>query len=247
MSYRSRRECIFTQQKPNNQDIMSQLTVWVPHHEMAWVTAKVLSSDGTSVSVKTVDDGEILKFPGKVSQFDVVVAESIEVISDNLAEMEVFNEGVILHQIKQRYLSDHIYTFVGSILVALNPYRTMDIYSDEVMMTVSQDIKSGRASTCQPHVFSIGAAALHAMKRDRVDQSVLISGESGAGKTETTKKVLTYFSAMAGSTASRAGISVESQILDSNPLLESFGNAKTVRNNNSSRFGKYMEVNFDNK
>lgn len=67
------------------------------------------------------------------------------------------------------------------------------------------------------------------------------------GKTETTKKVLTYFSCMAGSTASRAGISVESQILDSNPLLEAFGNAKTVRNNNSSRFGKYMEVNFDSR
>jgi myosin heavy subunit len=67
------------------------------------------------------------------------------------------------------------------------------------------------------------------------------------GKTETTKKVLTYFSCMAGSTASRAGVSVESQILDSNPLLEGFGNAKTVRNNNSSRFGKYMEVNFDSR
>jgi len=209
------------------------------------VTAKVVTSDKTTVTVKTDDSGETLKVPGDVSNYDVVVAESIEVISDNLAEMEVFNEGVILHQIKQRYESDHIYTFVGNILIALNPYQRMDIYGDEVMSTVSIDVKANRA--CKPHVFSIGAMALHAMMQDDLDQSVLISGESGAGKTETTKKVLTYFSAMAGSTASRAGVSVESQILDSNPLLESFGNAKTVRNNNSSRFGKYMEVNFTNK
>ena len=223
---------------------MSSHVVWVPHQELAWVTAKVMSSDKTSVSVKT-ESGETLKVPGDVSLYDVVVPESIEVISDNLVEMEVFNEGVILHQIKQRYIQNNIYTFVGNILIALNPYQRMDIYGEDIMVDVSKDVKANR--TCKPHVFSIGAVALHAMITDKLDQSVLISGESGAGKTETTKKVLTYFSAMAGSTASRAGVSVESQILDTNPLLESFGNAKTVRNNNSSRFGKYMEVNFTNK
>ena len=223
---------------------MSSHVVWVPHQELAWVTAKVMSSDKTSVTVKT-ESGETLKVPGDVSLYDVVVPESIEVISDNLVEMEVFNEGVILHQIKQRYIQNNIYTFVGNILIALNPYQRMDIYGEDIMVDVSKDVKANR--TCKPHVFSIGAVALHAMITDKLDQSVLISGESGAGKTETTKKVLTYFSAMAGSTASRAGVSVESQILDTNPLLESFGNAKTVRNNNSSRFGKYMEVNFTNK
>ena len=182
---------------------MSNLTVWVPHPELAWVTAKVLSSDKTSVTVKTDDSSETLKVPGDVANYDVVVAESIEVISDNLVEMEVFNEGVILHQIKQRYLSNNIYTFVGNILIALNPYQRMDIYSDEVMMAVSVDVKGNRS--CKPHVFSIGAIAYHAMMTDNLDQSVLISGESGAGKTETTKKVLSYFSVMAGSTASRAG------------------------------------------
>lgn len=208
------------------------------------MTATVQSSDASSVTVRTAA-GETLKLPGAVAAYDVVVAASVDTISDNLAEMEVFNEGVILHQVQQRYLGDRIYTFVGNILIALNPYQRMDIYGDDVMAAVSADVKANRPS--KPHVFSIGAVALHAMMQDGLDQSVLISGESGAGKTETTKKVLTYFSAMAGSTASRAGVSVESQILDSNPLLESFGNAKTVRNNNSSRFGKYMEVNFDSK
>jgi myosin heavy subunit len=98
-----------------------------------------------------------------------------------------------------------------------------------------------------PHVFSIAASALNNLVVDNTDQSILISGESGAGKTEATKKVLQFLSTMAASTASRAGASVDTQILDSNPLLESFGNAKTVRNNNSSRFGKYMEINFNNR
>ena len=101
--------------------------------------------------------------------------------------------------------------------------------------------------TQSPHVYSIAASALNNMIVDNLDQSILISGESGAGKTEATKKCLEFISTMCSSTGSRAGASVDKQILDSNPLLETFGNAKTVRNNNSSRFGKYMEINFNSK
>jgi myosin heavy subunit len=204
----------------------------------------VVTSDKDSVTIKGPRN-ESIRLPGEISNYDVVIPESIEKIAENLVEMEVFNEGVILHQVRQRYLSGMIYTFVGSILIALNPYQRLNIYGDELMHSISRDVKANRSPS--PHVFSIGGIALHNMINDNLDQSVLISGESGAGKTETTKKVLTYFSSMAGSTASRAGITVESQILDSNPLLEGFGNAKTVRNNNSSIFGKYMEVNFDSR
>jgi myosin heavy subunit len=204
----------------------------------------VVASDKDSVTIKG-SRNESIRLPGEISNYDVVIPESIEKIAENLVEMEVFNEGVILHQVRQRYLGGMIYTFVGSILIALNPYQRLNIYGDDLMHSISRDVKANRSPS--PHVFSIGGIALHNMINDNLDQSVLISGESGAGKTETTKKVLTYFSSMAGSTASRAGITVESQILDSNPLLEGFGNAKTVRNNNSSRFGKYMEVNFDSR
>lgn len=238
---------------------MVKTLIWVSHPQEAWVQAEVnfsfflcifvdifqvISSDRDSVTIKGPRN-ESIRLPGELSTYDVVIPESIEKIAENLVEMEVFNEGVILHQVRQRYLGGMIYTFVGSILIALNPYQRLDIYGNDLMHLISRDVKSNRSPS--PHVFAIGGLALHNMMNDNLDQSVLISGESGAGKTETTKKVLTYFSSMAGSTASRAGITVESQILDSNPLLEAFGNAKTVRNNNSSRFGKYMEVNFDSR
>lgn len=88
----------------------------------------------------------------------------------------------------------------------------------------------------RPHVFTIAAMSLARMKSDQKNQCVLISGESGAGKTETTKKILQFISQMSHSSSSRGSISVENQILDSNPILEAFGNAKTIRNNNSSRY-----------
>lgn len=183
---------------------------------------------------------------GNIVNFSSLTAESLEESCENLVDLEAYNEGIILHHIRRRFAADTIYTLVSNILIALNPYKAIDLYSAAVIDRIYGKVKRGEDAP--PHVFSIAAAAVHRAKHEAKDQSVLISGESGAGKTEATKKILQFVSTVCASGEQHAaGASIEHQILDTNPLLESFGNAKTIRNNNSSRFGKYMEVNFDRK
>jgi myosin heavy subunit len=157
------------------------------------------------------------------------------------------NEPIILHNLRQRFIKDNIYTYVSSILVALNPFRMLPIYLPEVL-----DKYKDRGSRNQPpHIYAIADNAYANLMADFKDQAVVISGESGAGKTETMKLVL-QFLAEASGRASSAGAkdgekteSLEQQVLKSNPLMEAFGNAKTTRNNNSSRFGKWTEIKFN--
>jgi myosin-7 len=202
-----------------------------------------VSATASSITVRVA--GKDVTKPGAITKYDAIAGAALEEECENLVDLESFNEGIILHHVKTRFNKQVIYTFVGSILIALNPYKPLDLYGVPVMEATMNKIKA--AAKLPPHVFSIGATALFNLRMEGKDQAVLISGESGAGKTEATKRILQFLSTMAGSTSSRVGVSVEKQILDSNPLLESFGNAKTLRNNNSSRFGKFMEVNFDRK
>ena len=215
--------------------------VWAPHEASAWEVAQVISQTDRSTTVK-YNDNSTKVLPTTLSNLDTVQPESLKLDYENLVDLDVFNEGVILHHVKKRFTKNSIYTFVGNILIAVNPYKKVDMYGEDSMEACLKAVKQSGGSNLPPHVFSIAALALHGLRSDSVDQSVLISGESGAGKTEATKKILQFVSSVSTSTSSRAGVSVESQILDSNPLLESFGNAKTLRNNNSSRFGKYMQV-----
>ena len=220
--------------------------VWAPHETNAWEVAQVVSHTDRSTTVKYTDNSsKVLPIP--FNNLDVVQLESLKLDYDNLVDLDVFNEGVILHHVRKRFTKNLIYTFVGNILIAVNPYKKVEIYGEDAMEACLKAVRQSGGGNLPPHVFSIAALALHGLRTDSVDQSVLISGESGAGKTEATKKILQFISSVSTSTTSRAGLSVESQILDSNPLLESFGNAKTLRNNNSSRFGKYMQVSFDLK
>ncbi|CAD7950723.1 unnamed protein product [Amoebophrya sp. A25] len=151
--------------------------------------------------------------------------------------METVSPGAILETLRKRYTRDEIYSNVSSIVIAVNPFQMLNIYSSEIV-----DIYAKAADTTEldPHIYSIGANAIQGLFDTGTDQAILISGESGAGKTESTKTVLGYIAEVAGS---RAGI--EAKILSTNPLMEAFGNAKTSRNNNSSRFGKWCEVKFD--
>ncbi|XP_077994615.1 myosin-IIIa-like [Glandiceps talaboti] len=156
---------------------------------------------------------------------------------DDLATLSVLNEKTILEQLKNRYHKDLIYTYIGDILLAVNPYRSLPIYKYEES-TKYVNLKYRR--TVRPHVFAIADKAYQQMKRTGVNQCCVISGESGTGKTESAKFIVQHI--MNHCHSHQRGL--QDKILQVNPLLEAFGNAKTVMNNNSSRFGKFIEIKF---
>jgi myosin heavy subunit len=166
----------------------------------------------------------------------------------DMVEMSEINEATILHNLRLRHAKDVIYTNIGSILISVNPFKfTNSIYTQDQVVVYAKAAKTG--AKVAPHIFALAEAAFRGIRDDYQDQSILISGESGAGKTEATKKCLQYFVEVASeqTTASGGGASVADKILSANPVLESFGNAQTVRNHNSSRFGKWMQILFDNR
>ncbi|GAM17836.1 hypothetical protein SAMD00019534_010110 [Acytostelium subglobosum LB1] len=149
------------------------------------------------------------------------------------------SEDEIVENLKKRYMNDFIYTNIGPVLISVNPFRNLNNTGDDYV-----DAYRGRhAQEVPPHIYQLAEASYRAMKNDQENQCVIISGESGAGKTECAKQIMNYISKVSGGTDKVEY--VKHVILGSNPLLEAFGNAKTLRNNNSSRFGKYFEIQFD--
>lgn len=169
--------------------------------------------------------------------------------ADDMAELTHLNEASVIHNLQTRYQSDLIYTYSGLFLVAINPYCPLPIYgNDYVRMYKGQAREDTR-----PHIFAVSDAAFRKMVEEGENQSILVTGESGAGKTENTKKVIQYLAAVAtsdldtpipGRSPAKQLSNLSQQILRANPILESFGNAQTVRNNNSSRFGKFIRIQF---
>ena len=155
---------------------------------------------------------------------------------DDLLLMSNPSNKKIMDVLESRYQKDKIYTFIGNILLAVNPYKHLDIYNREAVMEYSAE----RVGCLPPHIFAIADDAYSCMVKNQMDQSIIISGESGAGKTESTKLVMTYLTAK-----SNRHTHVQQRIVLSNPVLEAFGNARTMRNYNSSRFGKFIEIYFD--
>nr|XP_023898753.1 myosin-9 [Quercus suber] len=158
-----------------------------------------------------------------------------------MTKLSYLHEPGVLQNLKIRYELNEIYTYTGNILIAINPFQRLPHLYDAHMM---QQYKGAPFGELSPHVFAVADVAYRAMINEGKSNSILVSGESGAGKTETTKMLMQYLAFLGGRVATE-GRTVEQQVLESNPVLEAFGNAKTVRNNNSSRFGKFVEIQFD--
>jgi myosin V len=160
---------------------------------------------------------------------------------NNLIDIPHLNEPSILNASELRYSNDDIYTYTGNILLAINPFKQLDLYSDKHIHNYSKS-KSSKSSNSSlaPHIYQIAEKAYQQLLDFDRNQSILISGESGAGKTQSTKIIMRYLTNITSKNSE-----IEDKIISSNPILEAFGNAKTIRNNNSSRFGKFIKLQFD--
>ncbi|KAJ3824008.1 P-loop containing nucleoside triphosphate hydrolase protein [Lentinula raphanica] len=246
--------------------------VWLEDKEHGWIRGQVVSCSSSSLEDGLLDlvfvdeRGKELTMSATLKEIARNAARnpkkhlpqlSNDDIYDNvddLIKLPHLNEPSILHVIRNRYESHkELYTYSGIVLVAINPFTDVPIYGQEVIQTYAQTAEKKRNELdLSPHLFTIAEEAYTAMQRDLKDQTIIVSGESGAGKTESAKYIMRYMASMKTNVsdviheeAGSSGTSVEYQVLATNPILEAFGNAKTSRNDNSSRFGKYIQILFD--
>ncbi|KAG6509002.1 hypothetical protein ZIOFF_034385 [Zingiber officinale] len=212
--------------------------VWVEDAVLAWIDGEVFKVDGNEIHVHTTNGKTVVANISKVFPKDT---EALPGGVDDMTKLSYLHEPGVLQNLAARYELNEIYTYTGNILIAVNPFQRLPHLYDTHMM---EQYKGAAFGELSPHVFAVADVAYRAMVNEGKNNSILVSGESGAGKTETTKMLMRYLAYLGG----RSGIegrTVEQQVLESNPVLEAFGNAKTVRNNNSSRFGKFVEIQFD--
>ena len=209
----------------NRMSILNE-QVWIPNKEEGYLLVKVDSKSTEGVHYTHNNRPHVSKdfFPHNPSM--------LHTISD-LCMLSYLHEPAILHTLKQRYLQQNIYTWSGLVLIAVNPFKSLPIY-DTNMITQYQNTNEN----LDPHIFMIAKASYNGLSLQ--NQSIIVSGESGAGKTQSAKYLMKYITGQNTSQLS----DIESAVLATNPLTEAFGNAKTVRNDNSSRFGKYLEMLF---
>ncbi|XP_077460017.1 myosin-7B-like [Stigmatopora argus] len=209
----------------------------MPDEVEGYIEVEVREQNGDKTTVETKDGRfiivkEELLQPTNPSRFDMM---------EDIAMLTHLNEASVLFNLRRRYSMWMIYTYSGLFCVTINPYKWLPVYSDQVVMT----FKGRRRTEAPPHIFAIADCAYSDMLQNQENQSMLITGESGAGKTVNTKRVIQYFAIIAalGETVKQGG-SLEDQIIEANPAMEAFGNAKTIRNDNSSRFGKFIRIHF---
>uniref|UniRef100_A0A803VNK6 Myosin heavy chain 1 n=1 Tax=Ficedula albicollis TaxID=59894 RepID=A0A803VNK6_FICAL len=237
---KSEKERIEAQNKPFD----AKTSVFVVHAKESYVKGKIESKDAGKVTVKT-EGGETLTV--KEDQIFSMNPPKYDKIED-MAMMTHLHEPAVLYNLKERYAAWMIYTYSGLFCVTVNPYKWLPVYNPEVVLAY----RGKKRQEAPPHIFSISDNAYQFMLTDRENQSILITGESGAGKTVNTKRVIQYFATIAASgekkkeekSSGKMQGTLEDQIISANPLLEAFGNAKTVRNDNSSRFGKFIRIHF---
>ncbi|XP_042212127.1 myosin heavy chain, muscle-like isoform X2 [Homarus americanus] len=211
---------------------------WVPDPQEGFLEGMIQGTKGDLVTVMA--NGETKNW--KKDQVGQVNPPKYEKCED-MSNLTYLNDASVLYNLKTRYVNRLIYTYSGLFCIAINPYKRYPIYTNRTVKIY----QGKRRNEVPPHLFAIADGAYMNMLQCNENQSMLITGESGAGKTENTKKVLSYF-ACVGATTKKPGDeqkkNLEDQIIQTNPVLEAFGNAKTTRNDNSSRFGKFIRIHF---
>ncbi|XP_040055937.1 myosin VIb isoform X1 [Gasterosteus aculeatus] len=211
--------------------------VWAPHPVDGFQLGTIVDIGADTLTIEPLNQ-KGRTFLASMSQVFPAEEDVNKHMEDNCSLMYL-NEATLLNNVRLRYNKDHIYTYVANILIAVNPYYDIHkLYGLDAIKTY----QGKSLGTLPPHVYAIADKAYRDMKVLKMSQSIIVSGESGAGKTENTKFVLRYLTTTYGS-----GQDIDERIVEANPLLEAFGNAKTVRNNNSSRFGKFVEIHFNEK
>ncbi|XP_076010942.1 uncharacterized protein myh14 isoform X2 [Genypterus blacodes] len=231
-------------------DWAAKRLVWVPSEKHGFESASIREERGDEVEVELTDSQrKVTLSREEVQRMNPPRFSKVE----DMADLTCLNEASVLHNLRERYYSGLIYTYSGLFCVVVNPYKNLPIYTESIV----EMYRGKKRHEMPPHIYAISEAAYRSMLQDREDQAILCTGESGAGKTENTKKVIQYLAHVASSHKSgtlgrnkepsqivQYG-ELERQLLQANPILEAFGNAKTVKNDNSSRFGKFIRINFD--
>ncbi|XP_061702265.1 myosin heavy chain, fast skeletal muscle-like [Syngnathoides biaculeatus] len=227
-----------------NRPFDARTACFVPEPKELYIRGVIQKKEGTQVTVKTSANETVTVREEDCHPMNPPKYDKIE----DMAMMTHLNEPSVLFNLKDRYAAWMIYTYSGLFCVTVNPYKWLPVYDPQVVSAY----RGKKRMEAPPHIFSVSDNAYQNMLTDRENQSVLITGESGAGKTVNTKRVIQYFATIAvagGSdkkeqTSGKMQGTLEDQIISANPLLEAFGNAKTVRNDNSSRFGKFIRIHF---
>ncbi|XP_056362261.1 myosin-3-like [Oenanthe melanoleuca] len=223
-----------------NQPFDAKTYCFVADPEVEYTRGRIKAAQDGKITVETEDGRTVAVKPDDVYAMNPPKFDRVE----DVAMLTHLHEPAVLYNLKDRYSSWMIYTYSGLFCVTVNPYKWLPVYNPEVVLAY----RGKKRQEAPPHIFSISDNAYQFMLTDRENQSILITGESGAGKTVNTKRVIQYYATIAASgdpaTQKESQSMLKDQILSANPLLEAFGNAKTVRNDNSSRFGKFIRIHF---
>ncbi|EFA06975.2 unconventional myosin-Va [Tribolium castaneum] len=216
--------------------------VWIPHPEKVWEGAELEEDYKTNKkSLEVVTENNEKKTLTIKSESDLPCLRnpSILVGENDLTSLSYLHEPAVLYNLQVRFCQNrYIYTYCGIVLVAINPYDDLPIYDVDTIQTY----RGQAMGDLDPHIFAVAEEAYTKLEREQRDQSIIVSGESGAGKTVSAKYAMRYFATVGGSATETQ---VEKKVLASSPIMEAIGNAKTTRNDNSSRFGKFIELQFN--